>query len=66
MIPELNHVITDFTPKKVIQVSNCWTCDLCRYCKILTNLSEEEKEKLRYGGIHPDCPLDDYEIEINT
>jgi len=54
------HVITDFTPKKIIPVAHCWTCDRCRYCEVLNNLSEEETEKLKYGGIHPDCPLKDY------
>ena len=54
------HVITDFTPKKIIPVAHCWTCAICRSCKVLDNLTEAEREALQYGGIHEKCPLEDY------
>ena len=52
--------LADFTPRKVIPVANCWTCDRCRSCKVLDGLTEEERKELQYGGIHKDCPLKDY------
>ena len=39
--------LADFTPRKVIPVANCWTCDRCRSCKVLDGLTEEERKELQ-------------------